>query len=269
MGQELKTNSLLALDEPPAYEITRGDGDSPYLVISDHASRRIPRALGNLGVGEADLASHIAWDLGILGVARQLARSLGAFFIFQNYSRLVIDCNRPLSAPDSIAQKSAGVDIPGNQDLSSADRELRKACVFQPYHDQIQSEIDRRERAGLQTILVSMHSFTPVFMGTARPWHVGVLYNREKRVALPLLQLLRSDVSLVVGDNQPYAVSDTSDYSIVVYGERRGVPHVEIEIRQDLICEAELQGAWAERLVTLLLRATESLRQEPREDSAR
>jgi len=199
MGQELKTNSLLALDEPPAYEITRGDGGSPYLVICDHASHRLPRALGNLGLCEADLATHIAWDIGILGVARCLAQSLKAFFIFQNYSRLVIDCNRPLSAPDSIAQKSAEVDIPGNQNLSSADRELRQASVFQPYHDQIQAEVDRRERAGLQTILVSMHSFTPVFMGTARPWHVGILYNREKRLALPLLQLLRSDAFLVVG----------------------------------------------------------------------
>lgn len=261
MGQKLETNSLLARDEPPAYEITRGGGDSPYLVICDHASRRLPRALGNLGLCEADLATHIAWDIGILGVARLLAHSLKAFFIFQNYSRLVIDCNRPLSAPDSIAKRSAGVDIPGNQDLSSAQRDMRVSCVFQPYHDQIQAEIDRRERAGLQTILVSMHSFTPVFMGAARPWHVGILYNREKRLALPLLQLLRSDASLVVGDNQPYAVSDSSDYSIVVYGERRGLPHVEIEIRQDLICDAGLQQGWAERLEVLLLSATESLRQ--------
>jgi predicted N-formylglutamate amidohydrolase len=260
MSQELKTNSILAPDEPPAYEIAPGDSVSPYVVICDHASRRLPRALGTLGVTEVDLASHIAWDIGILGVAGRLVQALNAFFIFQNYSRLVIDCNRPLSAPDSIAQKSAGVDVPGNRDLSSDARELRQTSVFWPYHDQIQAELDRRERALLPTILVLMHSFTPVFMGNARPWHVGVLYNRDSRIAAPLLELLRSDASLVVGDNQPYAVSDTSDYSIVVHGERRGLPHVEIEIRQDLICEAELQAAWAVRLEKLLLGAAESLR---------
>ena len=164
----------------------------------------------------------------------------------------MVDCNRPLSAPDSIVQISAGIDVPGNRGLSSAERQSRVASVFQPYHDQIQAEIDRRERAGLPTILVLMHSFTPVFMSNARPWHVGVLYNRDSRIAAPLLRLLRSEASLVVGDNQPYAVNDTSDYSIVMHGERRGLPHVEIEIRQDLICDAALQGAWAERLEILL-----------------
>ncbi len=251
--------SLLDPDEPPAYEIARGDGASPFLVVCDHASRRIPRSLGNLGLGEADLASHIAWDIGILGVSRRLAQALRAFFIFQNYSRLVVDCNRPLSAPDSIAPKSAGIDVPGNWDVSSANRELRVASVFRPDHDQIQAEIDRRERTAQPTILVLMHSFTPVFMGNARPWHAGVLYNRDCRLAAQILKSLRGDASLVVGDNQPYAVSDTSDYTIVMHGERRGLPHVEIEIRQDLICDVRLQGAWAERLEELLLRAAESL----------
>jgi predicted N-formylglutamate amidohydrolase len=212
-----------------------------------------------LGLAEADLASHIAWDIGIRGVATILAQSLQAFAIFQNYSRLVIDCNRPLNAPDSIVVRTAGVDVPGNRDLRAAIREQRIASVFRPYHEQIRSELDRREQLGLPTIVVAMHSFTPVFMGSPRPWHAGVLYNRDQRLALPLLDLLRSDQTLVIGDNQPYVVTDNSDYSVVEYGERRGHPHVELEIRQDLIANAEGQSAWAERLGALLMKASATL----------
>lgn len=251
--------SLLESDEPTAFEIFEDGGESPFVFICDHASRRIPRALGTLGLSDADLASHIAWDLGILGVAHRLAGSLRALLISQNYSRLVIDCNRPLNAPDSIVQQTAGIDVPGNQDLSLADRELRAASVFRPYHEQIQAELDRRCRTLRPTILIAMHSFTPVFMGTPRPWQIGVLYHRDPRVARPLLNLLRSDGTLVVGDNQPYAVNDASDYSIVTYGERRGIFHVEIEVRQDLILDAGSQREWAERLETLLRAACDSL----------
>ena len=252
-------STLLEPDEPAPFEIIPGDGTSPFVFVCDHAGRRLPRVLGDLGLSECDLASHIAWDIGIRGVVTRLAQSLAAFAIFQTYSRLVIDCNRPLDAPDSIAVQSAGVEIPFNRDLTAAAREQRIASVFRPYHEQIQLELDRRAQTGQFTIVVAMHSFTPVFRGTPRPWHAGVLYNREERLARPLLNLLRSDTSLVVGDNQPYAVSDTSDYSIVTYGERRGHPHVEIEIRQDLIADAGGQRAWADRLRSLLLKASAGL----------
>jgi predicted N-formylglutamate amidohydrolase len=219
----------------------------------------LPRALGDLGVSEEDRASHIAWDIGIREVAASLAASLGAFLVVQNYSRLVIDCNRPLGAPDSIVTRSAGVDVPGNRGLTEAEREQRITEVFRPYHAQIQAELDRREKAHKGSILVAMHSFTPVFMGVARPWHVGILYNRDKRLAHSMLQLLRSDTTLVVGENQPYAVSDTSDYSIVTYGERRHISHVEIEIRQDLIIDVALQQNWAQRIRQLLVQAVGSI----------
>lgn len=253
------TSRLLEPDEPAPFEIIAGDGQSPFVLISDHAGRRLPRCLGNLGVSEIDLESHIAWDIGIRGVAEPLARSLGAFLAVQNYSRLVIDCNRPLNAPDSIVTRSAGVEIPGNRDLSAAAREQRVAEVFRPYHAEVQAEFDRRLAAGRQSVLIAMHSFTPVFMGSARPWHAGVLFNRDTRLARIVLDLLRRDQSLVVGENQPYAVSDASDYSIVTYGERRSIPHVEIEIRQDLIGGAAAQLAWAARLAPLLLKALNAL----------
>jgi len=252
--------ALFDADEPAAFDSAAGDDDSPFVIVCDHAGRRLPRALGSLGLSDVDLISHIAWDIGIEGVARRLAKSLRAFLILQIYSRLVIDCNRPLSAPDSIARSSAGIPIPGNQSLSPEQVELRVAGVFRPYHEQIEAELLRRDRLGLSTIVVAMHSFTPVFMGTPRPWHTGVLYNRDVRLATPVLQLLRSDATLVVGDNQPYSVHDLSDYSIVQYGEKRGHPHVEVEIRQDLIAEAAGQESWAERLACTLLKASEPFR---------
>ncbi len=254
------TNTLLQPDEPAPFEVIRGDGQSPFVLISDHASRRLPRSLGNLGVSEADLVSHIAWDIGIREVAERLAGLLGASLIVQNYSRLVIDCNRPLNAPDSIATRSAGVEIPGNRELSSAARGQRIEEVFRPYHVQVQAELDRRDNAKQPVVLIAMHSFTPVFMGSARPWHVGVLFNRDERLARILLACLNRDHGFVVGENQPYAVNDASDYSIVTYGERRGIPHVEIEIRQDLVADAASQRAWAERLERLLLEALNTLR---------
>jgi predicted N-formylglutamate amidohydrolase len=253
------TTQLLDPDEPPAFQFLPSEGSSPFVFIGDHAGRRLPRRLGDLGVSESDLASHIAWDIGIRGVAERLARTLGAYLAVQNYSRLSIDCNRPLDASDSIVTRSAGVDIPGNVGLSAEAREQRIAEIFRPYHAAIEAELECRARVGRSTVLVAMHSFTPVYMGRPRPWHVGVLFNRDARLARVLLERLARDPSLVVGENQPYAVSDVSDYSIVTYGERRGLPHVEIEIRQDLIADADAQRVWAERLARLLLESLERL----------
>ena len=257
--------TLLEEDEPPAFEVEarEGGGDpdvrSPFVVACDHAGRRIPRRLGALGLPEEVLARHIAWDIGARGVARRLAAALGAVFIGQRYSRLVIDCNRPLEAADSIAASSEQVVIPGNQHVGRDEAEARARAIFHPYHDQIRSELDRRRAAGRPSIFVAVHSFTPVFLGVARPWHVGVLYNRDARLAEPLLGLLRREGDLVVGCNEPYAVSDATDFSVVHHGERRELPHVELEIRQDLITDDAGQIAWAERLARLLVAAARAL----------
>ena len=250
---------LLARDEPTAFECIAGRDASPFVLIADHAGCRVPRTLGNLGLTAADLASHIAWDIGIEGTSRLLAQALGACLIMQRYSRLVIDCNRPLESPDSIAKRSAGIEIPSNLDLMPLDVKRRTETIFRPYHDCIESELNRRGQRALKTVFVAMHSFTPDFMGSRRRWHVGVLYQRDNRLAKHLLKALRSDSSLEVGDNQPYAVSDLSDYSIVWHGERRGMPHVEIEIRQDLISDPEGQRIWAERLQGILSGAAGAL----------
>jgi predicted N-formylglutamate amidohydrolase len=235
-------------------------GQSPFLLVADHAGNLIPRALGRLGLTEADCKRHIAWDIGIAGLARLLAGQLEANLIEQNYSRLVIDCNRPLDAATSIADISEDTAIPGNARVSGRDRKARAREIFEPYHAQIAAELDRRQNAGIPTALISLHSFTPVFKGVSRPWHAGVLYNRDPRLARPLLALLNADDKLPVGDNAPYIVDDALDYTIPIHGERRGLPHVLIEIRQDLIEDENGQRDWAVRLARLLPKAYENLR---------
>ena len=251
---------MLAPDEPGPVSTYISQGKSSFLLAVDHAGNLIPRALGRLGLTETDCKRHIAWDIGIAGLARLLAAQLKANLIEQNYSRLVIDCNRPLDADGSIAKISEDTAIPGNSHVSNRERKARTREIFKPYHAQIAAELDRRQSASLPTALVSLHSFTPVFKGVSRPWHAGVLYNRDPRLARPLLALLNADGDFLVGDNVPYVVSDATDYTIPVHGERRGLPHALVEIRQDLIEHESGQREWALRLARLLPKAYESLR---------
>ncbi|WP_042837712.1 N-formylglutamate amidohydrolase, partial [Xanthomonas citri] len=208
--------------------------------------------LADLALPQYELDRHIGWDIGIAQVTRLLAEALDAFAIAQTYSRLVIDCNRPHDAPSLMPAVSDGTLVPGNQQLTDSDRQQRIDAIFAPYHARIAAELEARAQRNQPTVLVSMHSFTPVMAGNARPWHAGVLYHRDTRLAHRLLQALREEPDLVVGDNQPYAVSDATDYAIPVYGEGRGLLHVELEIRQDLIADAAGQQAWAARLARIL-----------------
>jgi len=250
---------LLAEDEPAAFEALHEDAKAPYLVLCDHASRRIPRSLGRLGLPASELERHIAWDLGAAGLARRLARNLGAWLILQNYSRLVIDCNRPLERPDSIAEQSEDTPIPGNQGLSSEARRERTEQVFEPYHARIRAELDRRAAAGGAPMLLFVHSFTPVYRGVARPWHASVLHHRDTRLARPLLAALAREEGVNVGDNQPYAVSTLSDYGIIEHAEARGLAPLELEVRQDLLADDAGQEVWAERLARLISAAAREL----------
>jgi predicted N-formylglutamate amidohydrolase len=247
--------ALLAPDEPPAVIEYRADGASPFLLVCDHAGRRVPRRLQNLGMAEDDLVRHIGWDIGIAGVARTLADRLDACLIMQPYSRLVIDCNRPPGSPTSIAKLSEGTVISGNENVSTEEAARRVREVFMPYHNMITRHLDARKIAQRKTILISLHSFTPIYASIARPWHAGVLYNRYNALAAALLDLMRASGELTFGDNEPYSVTDDTDYTIPVHGEQRGLPHVAIEIRQDLIGGEDGQRLWAERLAKLLPQA--------------
>jgi predicted N-formylglutamate amidohydrolase len=253
------TLPLLAADEPPPVSVYNAGGASPLLLVADHAGKAIPRALGRLGVAAPEWERHIAWDIGIASVGRMLANALGAMLIQQNYSRLVIDCNRPPGAPTSIPEISELTPIPGNVGLSDADKAARSREIFWPYHERIETELERRRQAGGATALIALHSFTPVFKGAARAWHVALLYNRDPRLARRLLTLFQQERGLVVGDNQPYFVSDATDFTIPLHGERHGLPHALIEIRQDLIAEESGQRKWAGILARVLRQAYEGL----------
>ncbi len=244
--------ALLDPDEPSPITLENEAGSSAFFLTCDHAGRAIPRRLGNLGLPENELGRHIAWDIGVGAVGRQLSRLLDAAVVLQTYSRLVIDCNRDPAVPSSIPEISETTEIAGNCGLSEAERAARRDAIFRPYHDAVTAALDRRAAAGRATALVALHSFTPVFKGIARPWHAAVLYNRDPRLAQALFKLLSAEQGLVVGDNEPYRVTDVTDYTVPVHGERRGLPHVEIEIRQDLITEPPGQREWAERLARLL-----------------
>lgn len=247
--------ALLAEDEPAPVCVTRADGASPFFLTCDHGGGRIPRALGDLGLPQNELSRHIGWDIGAAALAHRLSERLDACLVEQIYSRLVIDCNRDPAVASSIPEISETTRVPGNIGLTAMARAARRAAIFEPYHARIHAELDRRAREGRNSVLVAVHSFTPVFKRVSRPWHIGVLYNRDTRLAQSLLRLLEDEGDLVVGDNEPYRVSDKTDYGIPVHGEGRGLIHVELEIRQDLITDLAGQRAWAERLAYLLVNA--------------
>lgn len=245
----------------PVHEVNM-DGKSPFLLVSDHYGRILPRALGDLGLAESELVRHIAWDIGIAGIAERLARMLDAHLIAQRYSRLVIDCNRSPGVASSIPVISEATAIPRNEAISESERAARRREIFDPYHHRIDAAIDRRLHDQRPTVLVSLHSFTPLYAGVARPWHIGALYNRDTVLPQLLLKHLRSQGDLVVGDNEPYAVSDLSDYTIPVHGEARGLVNTGIEIRQDLIADQSGQQQWAERLARIFAEIAVEVRAE-------
>jgi predicted N-formylglutamate amidohydrolase len=251
LDSAVDTTLLLGTADVPPVREENAAGRSPFLLTCDHYGRLIPRALGDLGLPARELARHIAWDIGIAGVAEQLAKHLGAHLIAQRYSRLVIDCNRPPCVASSIPSISEATTIPGNEGLTRVAADARRKTIFDPYHRRIAEVIDRRLREGVPTVLVSLHSFTPVYAGVARPWHIGTLYHRDTRLPPLLLNLLRAEGDLVVGDNEPYAVSDETDYTIPIHGEARGLMNSGIEIRQDLIADQAGEKQWAERLARI------------------
>jgi len=238
--------SLLGSDEPPPVELVNADGHSSAVLVCDHASNRVPRLLGSLGLDAVQLADHIGWDPGAADVARRLSTLLDAPLILSGYSRLVIDCNRPLHSAGSIAEQSDGVPVPGNRGLSPLERENRINALFRPYHDAIDRLLDGRTRR--PRLLLSIHSFTPVLNGRPRPWQIGVSHWRDRRLAALMLGVLAHCGEFTVGDNAPYPIDAEIDYTIPVHGEARGLPSVMIEIRQDGIQTAAGAAAWAARL---------------------
>ncbi len=240
---------MLDRDDLSPVVVTNQGGRSPILLLGDHAGRAIPRRLGDLGLAPAAMDRHIAWDIGVSGMGARLAKALDAVFIHQAYSRLVIDCNRRPGADGSIPEVSDEVAIPGNVGLSAAQIAARHDEIYLPYQDAIAAELDRREAQ--PTLLVSLHSFTPVFQGQARPWRMGVLHRGDSPLSDRMLALLRRELGEAAGDNQPYRM-DEVDNTVPLHADPRGLDYLELEVRQDLIADADGQ-AWAAGLLSALL----------------
>jgi predicted N-formylglutamate amidohydrolase len=247
--------ALLASDEPPPFLESGREGRSNFVIVVDHASRRIPRRLGDLGLPASELQRHIAWDIGAFGVARGMAAALDAPLVAQNYSRLVIDCNRDPKVAASIPRSSESIEIPGNIGLSEAQVAARRAEIFDPYHERVRTLLDGRAAAHRDTILVAQHTMTNIYHGVRREMHAAVLYNRDRRFAGLVLDMLRLETGWLIADNEPYFVSDATDYTIPHHGEARRLPHVEIEIRQDLVSDEAGQAEWAGRITRALVKA--------------
>jgi predicted N-formylglutamate amidohydrolase len=252
--------ALLSQGDPAPVEIVRPSGASPVLLLCEHAGRAVSARLGGLGLDAAEMDRHIAWDIGAAATARRLSDLLDAPLVLQRYSRLVIDPNRPSAAPDCIPEISDGTRIPGNAGLDEAARAQRYDEIHRPLHDAVSDLLDRRAAAGRPGVLVTVHSYTPVFAGQARAMAVGLLFNRDPKLAQALkAPLERLAPGQTVALNAPYSVDDESDYAIPVHGERRGIPHVLVELRNDLIADAAGQKLWAARLADALGSALKTL----------
>lgn len=251
--------ALLASDEPPAWEHHPAAGDSPVLILCDHASNRIPCALGDLGVPPEEMQRHIAYDIGALGVSRILARTLGCALVHSNYSRLVIDPNRHPGDGSSIPEVSDGTEIPGNQGLSREQVQQREQELFWSYHNAVAKTLERMRAAGGTPVILSIHSFTPCFRGFQRPWHIGVLWDRDDRLARPMLQVLNREQDICAGDNEPYHARNPQGFSMEIHCERNGYPHLLLEIRQDLISDEPGIELWAQRLSGWIAEVVDSL----------
>ncbi len=240
----MPSSVLLAADEAPAYDIDSAPGDRPVLIVCDHASNRIPKALGDLGLADHYLHQHIAWDVGAAGVARQLGKLLGVGVIYGGYSRLVLDLNREPTDVGAIPALTDGILVPGNLALADTDREARRDSLFLPYHRAISHALKELTSDRLPVLLI-IHSFTPFLHGLFRPWDIGILWDKDPRLPVPLLTALRRRSELVIGDNLPYSGMHVADYTVDIHAEAAGLAHVGIEIRQDHIATHEGQLSFA------------------------
>jgi predicted N-formylglutamate amidohydrolase len=245
------SHALLEADEPLPFREHRPDGRSLFVIAVDHAGRRIPRRLGDLGLPLTEFERHTAWDLGALGVAMRVSDALDAPLIAQEYSRLVIDCNRTPGSETSIPRMAETLPVPGNLRLSEREAAARRAEIFEPYHARLRALLQERRAASRPTILVTQHTMTDVLFGARRNMHAAVLYDRDRRFAGIVLEMLRRDAKLTVAENEPYLVQLTH-FTVPHHAEAQGLPYVELEIRQDLVTDDAGQAEWAQRIATAL-----------------
>ena len=241
-----------------AFSVLNGASTSPFVFVCDHASNRLPPGYGTLGLPAEAFARHIAYDLGVAALTAALSDRFHATAVLAGFSRLLIDPNRGSDDPTLIMALSDGAIIAGNHKITPEERAHRIAAYFEPYHQAIDAALDRVLARGAAPLLISVHSFTPVWRGAKRPWDCGILWNRDGRLALPLLDALRAEGDLTVGDNEPYSGELEGD-CMDRHGTQRGIAHVLIEVRQDLIGDDAGVAAWAARLEQTLAQVKDAL----------
>lgn len=247
-----------------SYYVLNENSSSPVFLIADHASRDIPAKYDDLGIDDPSLLRrHVAWDIGIEDVTKRMADKMDCAAAFSKFSRLLIDANRYPDDPSSIPYISDGVTVPDNQAVSDADRADRIKTYFDPYHTKITEILAAKLAIHAAPLVISMHSFTPIMSDFERPWHVGVLWDKDGRIALPMLDALQKNPTLVVGDNEPYSAREPLGYTMNEHGTLRGIPHVVVEIRQDLIDTHHGAEKWASLMVDVLHQITDKVKADP------
>jgi predicted N-formylglutamate amidohydrolase len=259
---KIAVTSLLSEEDPDPVSVINRDGASRVVLTCEHAGNGVPNELGGLGLDDGELSRHIAWDIGAAAIARRLADILDAPLVLQNYSRLVIDCNRPAHSDESIAVVSDGTSIPGNLDLSDVERDARMRDIHDPYHRTVGALLDDRMERRVESVVISIHTFTPALVvdPAPRPWDLCLLYNRDDRLAR-ILDIILDDVEHAFGiaHNEPYSVCDETDYTIPVHGERRGINSLLLEVRDDHVRDDDGIGRWGNFLGNALKAAERHL----------
>ena len=227
------------------YRLFNEDGPAPMVIICDHASNRVPASYGDLGLPQAEFARHIAWDIGAAAISEILASRFNAPAVLSTVTRLLIDCNRGFDDPGLTPAISDGTGIPANRGITSVERETRWRTYHQPYHATIANAIDRKLANGQSPVVLSIHSMTPTLRGVARPWQITVCWDADQRLSAPMLDALRAHAGIVVGDNEPYNLDPSEDYSVPLHATRRGLKHLMIEFRQDEVASPAGQQRWA------------------------
>lgn len=258
-SRKLTTASLLGPDEDGPVEVSRPGGESDIILVCEHASLRLPAALGDLGLSETARQSHVAWDIGALAVARMLSETLDAALVAQTWSRLAYDCNRPPESPDAVPERSEIFDVPGNRGLDDAARRQRAEALYLPFHAEIESLLDVRQTQGRKPVLVTIHSFTPVYFGVERDGDLGILHDTDPRLAEAMLDAARAAGLENVRRNYPYSAADGVTHTLRRHGVPRGIPNVMLEIRNDLVTDATGQAEWARRIAGLLRTASQGM----------
>jgi predicted N-formylglutamate amidohydrolase len=257
----LAVQDLLTVEEGNPVAIEGQNASGSFVIVCEHASRRLPEKLGDLGLDAEALESHIAWDPGALSVAQTMARNLNSTLVYQRFSRLVYDCNRPPEAPDAMPVTSEIYTVPGNQDLTQADRDQRTKALYVPFRAALAEVLADRQSRGLPTVLVTVHSFTPVYRGKHRGVEIGILHDADTRLADNMLGAARDNGLYVVQRNEPYGPQHGVTHTLKEHGLANGLLNVMIEVRNDLIQDENSQGVMADFLTGLVLKGMMSLSQ--------